>query len=228
MYTSIAPIMGLPIARQAQRLRAKECSNSVYILGLNDWEFKLAAERKRPFHNSMDGARVVRTIELYEHEYLVGDYFPPDCRLFPTREELTRAESHKQIQDYVLSVRQNHRYAAEAYSFDLVDTTGKFPEILTGTIPEATSGVTASHIHSMMLIEHTKYNLSLVGHCTDSASNSLNALLKLATPSQYLVDCGVSLFGLKLKSFYLFAPFLRKEPFNCLQLLGLFSKNSFT
>jgi len=214
MYTSIAPIMGLPIARQAQRLRAKERSNSVYMPGLNDWAFKLAAESQRPFHNSMDGTRVVRAIELYENEYLVGEYFPPDCRLFPTREELTKAESHKQIQDYVLSVRHNHRYAAEAYSFDLVDTTGKLPEILTGTIPEATSGVTASHIYSMMLnVEQkaAKYNLSLVGHCTDSASNSLNALLKLATPSQYLVDCGVSFLGLKIKSFYLFAPFIRKE-----------------
>ena len=178
--------------------------------GLNDWAFKLAAENKRPFHNSMDKTRVVRAIELYENEYLVREYFPPDCRLFPTREKLPRAESHKQIQDYVLSVRQSHRYAAEAYSFDLVDTTGKLPELLTGTIPEATSGVTTSHIYSMMLDVEQKaarYNLSLVGHCTDSASNSLNALLKLATPSQHLVDCGVSFLGLKLNNLYILLHF---------------------
>ena len=36
MYTSIAPIMGLPITRQAQRLHAKEHSNSVYMPGLNN------------------------------------------------------------------------------------------------------------------------------------------------------------------------------------------------
>jgi len=95
MYTSIAPIMGLPIASQAQRLHAKEHSNSVYIPGLNDWAFKLAIENKRPFHNSMDGTRVIRTIEFYENEYLVGGYFSPDFHLFPTSEELTRAESHK-------------------------------------------------------------------------------------------------------------------------------------
>ena len=30
MYTSIVLIMGLPVARQAQRLCAKECDNAVY------------------------------------------------------------------------------------------------------------------------------------------------------------------------------------------------------
>ena len=52
-----------------------------------------------------------------------------------------------------------------------------------------------------------RYNLSLMGHCTDLASNSLNALLKLATPSQHLVDCGVSFLGLKLNNLYILLHF---------------------
>ena len=109
-----------------------------------------------------------------------------------------RVESQKQLQDYILSVRQNNRYAAEAYSFDLVDTTGEFPDMLLGSIPEVTSGVTASHIYSLMLTveqKAEKYNLSLVGHCTDSASNALNALLKLATATQHLVKQDVHFLG---------------------------------
>lgn len=110
----------------------------------------------------------------------------------------------------ILSVRENNRYAAEAYSFDLVDTTGKLPDMLLESIPEATSGVTASHIYSLMLEVEQKaklHNLSIVGHCTDSALNALNALLKLATPTQNLVEQGVSFLGLKHKCFVLFAPF---------------------
>jgi len=30
----------------------------------------------KPFHNSMDGTRVIRAMELYENEYLVGESFP--------------------------------------------------------------------------------------------------------------------------------------------------------
>ena len=54
-----------------------------------------------------------------------------------------------QVQDYVLSVRAKANYASEAYSFDLVDTTGKLPDIMLGSIPEATSGVTASHMYML-------------------------------------------------------------------------------
>lgn len=155
--------------------------------GLNEWAFQVASKDIRPFHNSMDGTRVVRIIELYQSEYLVGESFPPDVRIFPTSEQLTKVDSQKQLHDYILSVRENNRYAAEAYSFDLVDTTGKLPDMLLGSIPEATSGVTASHIYSLMLEVEQKaklHNLSIVGHCTDSALNALNALLKLATPTQ--------------------------------------------
>ena len=66
----------------------------------------------------MDGTRIVRIIELYQNEYLVGESFSPDVRMFPTPEQLMKVESQKQLQDYILSVRQNNRYAAEAYSFD--------------------------------------------------------------------------------------------------------------
>ena len=57
-------MMGLPLARQAQRLRAKECHPFTYMPGLNDWTFRIAARETRPYHNSMDGTRVVRTVEL--------------------------------------------------------------------------------------------------------------------------------------------------------------------
>lgn len=111
----------------------------------------------------------------------------------------------------MLSVQRQglHVYAAEAFTFDLVDTTGMLADQLTGSIPEATSGVTSSHIMIAVEKKSCIHNLSLVGHCTDSASNSLNALLKLATPSSYLLDRGISYLGLSIPSFFLFAPSLR-------------------
>ena len=214
MYSTVAPIMGLPLARQAQRLRSAEKSPYLYMPGLNNWAFQLASKQCKPFHNSMDGTRVVRTIELYENEYLVGESFPPDVRLFPEPQKLPKLESREQVQDYVLSVRGRANYAAEAYSFDLVDTTGKLPDMMLGSIPEATSGVTASHIYALMLeVEHkaSLHDVSLIGHCTDSASNSLNSLIKLGTPSKYLIDHHLSFIGLQLKGYCLLAPFFRKK-----------------
>ena len=214
MFSTVAPMMGLPLARQAQRLRAKECSSFMYMPGINDWPFKLASEKCKPFHNSMDGTRVIRTIELYENEYLVGESFPADVRSFPEPHNLPKLVSREQVQEYVLSVRAKGNYAAEAYSLDLVDTTGKSPDIMLGSFPEATSGVTASHLYAVMLeVEHkaAAHNVSLIGHCTDSASNSLNALIKLATPSGYLVTHKISFLGLKLKGYHLFAPFFRNN-----------------
>ena len=127
MHCTVAPIMGLPLARQAQGLRSAEKSPYLYMPGLNNWAFKLASKQCKPFYHSMDGARVVRTIELYENEYLVGESFPPDVRLFPEPQKLPRLESREQVQDYVLSGRSRANYVAEAYSFDLIDTTGKLP-----------------------------------------------------------------------------------------------------
>ena len=169
--------------------------------GLNNWAFKLASKQCKPFHNSMDGTRVLRTIKLYENECLVG-------------EKLPKLESREQVQDYVLSVRGRANYAAEAYSFDLVDTTGKLPDMMLGSIPEATSGVTASHIYALMLeVEHkaSSHGVSLIGHCTDSASNSLNSLIKLGTPCKYLIDHQLSFISLQLKGYCLLAQFFCKE-----------------
>ena len=210
MYSTVAPIMGLPLAHQTQRLRAKECTSFTYMPGINDWPFMLISEKRKPFHNSMDGTRIIRTIELYENEFLVGESFPADIRLFPEPHNLPKLVSREQVQEYVLSVRAKGNYAAEAYSLDLVDTTGELPDIMLGSFPEATSGVTASHLYAIMLEVERKaaaHNVSLIGHCTDSASNSLNALIKLATPTGYLVKHKISFLGLKLKGFYLYAPF---------------------
>ena len=56
MYSTVAPMMGLPLARQAQRLRAKGCSSFTYMPGINDWPFKIASEKPKQFHYiSMEG-----------------------------------------------------------------------------------------------------------------------------------------------------------------------------
>ena len=83
--------------------------------------------------------------------------------------------------------------------------------MLLGSIPEATPGVTASHIYVLMHTVEQKAEKYKVGHCTDSASNALNAWLKLATPTQHLVKQDVSFLGLNEKSFYLFAPFFHSH-----------------
>ena len=216
MYSTVAPMMGLPLARQAKRLRAKDLKGASYLPGLNDWAFRASAENCTPYQNSMDGTRVVRTVELYADKYLIGESFSPDVRAWPSECELPVTKSWEQVHEYVLSVRRQRKYAAEAYSFDLVDTTGKLPDMLTGSIPEATSGVTATHIYCIMLeVEKKaiKHSLSLTGHCTDSASNSLNALITLATPTEHLVkELKVAYLGLQRTDYYLFAPFFRLYP----------------
>ena len=101
---------------------------------------------------------------------------------------MVKPETWEQVQQHVLFVCVNKQYAAEAYSFNLVDTSAKLPDIMVGSIPEAPSGVTAGHILALMLEikkRARKNNIPLIGYCTDSASNSLNALLKLASPSTY-------------------------------------------
>jgi hypothetical protein len=40
--------------------------------------------------------------------------------------------------------------------------------------------------------------------------NALNALLKLATPTEYLVNRGIPFLGLQCKGYYLLAPFFRE------------------
>ena len=139
----------------------------------------------------MDGTRIVRIIEFFNNKYLVGEMFPPSVRSWPKETEFIKASSWEQVQEYVLSVRASNRLAAEAYSFDFVDTTGKLSDMLIGSIPEATSGVTGEHIYSIMIEVEKQcahYGVPLVGHCTDSASNALNALIKLASSSTFLCE----------------------------------------
>ena len=114
---------------------------------------------------------------------------------------------------YILDVREKKAYAAEAYSFNLTDTTGKLPDILTGSIPESRCGVSGDHLLALMLEVECRAdacNLSLVGHCTDGASNALNALVFLASPLTYhLSGISVSFLGLPREDCYFFAPFIR-------------------
>ena len=52
-----------------------------------------------------------------------------------------------------------------------------------------------------------------MGHCTDSAANALNALIKLASPSTYtrkLPAHPLQFVGLPIKNFTFYAPFLRQ------------------
>ena len=144
--------------------------------------------------------------------------------MFDCSENLPKLVSREQVQEYVLSVRAKGNYAAEAYSLDLVDTTGSTPDLMLGSFPEATSGVTASHIYAIMLEVERKaavHNVSLIGHCTDSDSNSLNALIKLATPSAYLIENKISFLGLRLKGFKFYAPFFTVNFHQLHMLVGI-------
>ena len=106
--------------------------------------------------------------------------------------------TNQDVQKYIFEIRQSNAYASEAYSFNLGDTTGEHADILLGSIPETKSillytlaetkaGVTGEHILALMF-ESEKWalnSLPVIGHCTDSASNALSALIMLATPSTY-------------------------------------------
>lgn len=213
LYTTTAPLLGLPSVRQARKIRAKDIGDQHYLLGINDWALDLAMKNEpRPLQNEMDVTRVIRVVELYRDEYPVGKAFPPDVRCFPSMNELDRAVSWQQIQNHVLDVREKKAYATEAYSFNLSYTTGKTPDVLTGSILESKSGVTGDHILALML-EFEKQapvrNMPLVGHCTNSVSN---ALIFLASPLTY-DDLSVSLVfvGLPCSDYRFFAHFLRQS-----------------
>ena len=186
LYTTTAPLLGLPEARQARRICSKDMGSLYYLPGINDWAIEMAAARElRPLQNGMDGTRVIRVVELYRDRYLVGKAFPPDVRCFPSPDNLDQALNWEQIQQYVLTVREEKTLAAEAYTLNLSDTTGKLPDTLTGSFPESKEGVTGHHILALILEferRAAKCNLPLIGHCTDSASNALNGLIFLASP----------------------------------------------
>ena len=213
MYTTTAPILGLPCAHQARKIRSKEAFNQHYLQGINNWALEKASKREvRPLQNGMNGTRIVRVIELYLDEYLVGEQFSPDVCLWPN--EPIQALSWQQIQDHVLEVRKKKGYASEAYSFNLSDTTGKLSDILVGTIPQAKQGMTNGHIFAMMLEveKHAQaFSLPLIGHCTDSASNALGALVKMSTPATFHMDnaeLDPLFLGLPRADFVFCAPFL--------------------
>ena len=88
-----------------------------------------------------------------------------------------------------------------AYSLDFVDTTGKLADLLVGSFPEATSRVTAYHIYALIFLREPQAqcisNLVLL--------NALNALLKLATPTEYLTSQGI---GSRCSGYYLIFPLL--------------------
>ena len=97
MYTTLAPVLGLPNSRQARKVRAKETAKHHYLPGINDWAVELAASRElRPIQNSMDGTRVIRVIELYLDQYLVGKEFSPDVRCWPSADNLDVAVDWEQ------------------------------------------------------------------------------------------------------------------------------------
>ena len=81
----------------------------------------------------------------------MGREFPPDVRQFSSQVVEIGSMAMSDVQRYVLKVWEQHEYAAEAYSFNLSDTSGEYPDILTGSISEAKSGVTDSHIFALML-----------------------------------------------------------------------------
>lgn len=123
----------------------------------------------------MNGTKIIWAIELYRNKYLVGREFPPDVRHFST--QLVEVGSMADAQKYVMKVREENGYAAEAsYSYNFSYTSGEYPDVLVGSIPESKSGVTGNHIFAQMLkIEKRakKFKLPLIGHCTDSAANAL-------------------------------------------------------
>ena len=100
LYTTTAPMLGLPSVRQARRIRSKEMDSQYYLPGINDWALEMAANHElRPLQNGMDGTRIIRIVELYHDQYLVGKAFPPDVRCFLSPEKLDQALNWEQIQN---------------------------------------------------------------------------------------------------------------------------------
>ena len=219
MYSTVSPLLGLPSERQARRLRAKEVKAHNYLPGLNDWAFEKAQQNAnevcKALQIGMDGTRIIRTVELYLDQFLVGKEFPPDIRLHTQAHCSTDVTNMttQDVQKYIFEVRKSNAYASEAYSFNLGDTTGQHADILLGSIPEAKAGVTGEHILALMLECEKwalKYSLPVVGHCTDSASNALSALILLATPSTYSVlDKAPMFIGLSSANYRFYAPIFR-------------------
>ena len=214
LYSTLAPMMGLPSHRQAQKIRSKDIGTNVYLPGLNNWAFDMMSlQAATPIQISMDGTRIVRIIELYKDKYLVGESFSPDVRKWPEPKNLPGIDEWDSIHSYISTVRSRGNLAAEAYSVTAVDMLGISSDVFLGSIPEATSGVTSGHIYSLIMKIEEKasmLNLSVLGYCSDSASNSLGALEKLALPNCYMTALHVKYLALPLQGFIYGAPILRK------------------
>ena len=235
MYTTTAPLLGLPSERQARRLRMKETKAHHYLPGLNRWAFEKAQQNAsnacKPLQIGMDGTRVIRTVELYLDQFLVGKEFPPDVHLHTqahASSDITNM-TNQDVQKYIFEVRQSNIFASEAYSFLLGVITGKHAGILLGSIPEAKAGVTGEHILALMFESEKwalKYSLPVIGHCTDSASNAFSALIILATPSTYSDLDKVPMF-ISVKSSSVLCPYsLPTLSYNCPPLLGPLQQDS--
>ena len=98
----------------------------------------------------------------------------------------------------------------------MCDTTGTLDDDIIGCIPEEKKGVTGSHIFALMMEvekQSKSHSLTLVGHCTDSAGNSLKALIKLASPLTFEKFVKqIRSVGLKMKDFVFYAPIRREFP----------------
>lgn len=105
MYTTTAPLLGLPSARQAQKIRAKDLSHQHYLPGINKWPLEMIAKRPavKPLQNGMDGTRIIWTLDLYLDKYIVGQQFSPDVRLYPKHPPEIPVNL-KELNDFVLHV----------------------------------------------------------------------------------------------------------------------------
>jgi hypothetical protein len=121
-------------SRQARKIRMNDLSEQHYLPGINQWPLEKLTKRPilKPLQNGMDGTRIIRTLDLYLERFLVGQQYPPDVRL-------------------------HSEQLSEAYSYNFSDTTGEYFDLLVGTIPEATSGVTGDHIVALMLQMEKKH-----------------------------------------------------------------------
>ena len=65
MYTTTAPLLGLPTFRQAKKICARDLIDDYYMSGVNKWPLQRLASREliRPLQNGMDGTRVIRALD---------------------------------------------------------------------------------------------------------------------------------------------------------------------
>ena len=139
----------------------------------------------------------------------MGREFPPDVRLFYN--QLVEAKSMAEVQEFVLQVRKDEGYSAEAYSYNISDTSGEYPDVLIGSIPEAKSGVTGYHVLAQMIEVDKRaklHKLPLIGHCTDSAANALKGLAMLAMPCNFMGH-GIEFIGLPISQYRFYSLLLR-------------------